>query len=399
MTKLNQNCRILIAINTIHSVIDLFINTFLVAYFLHLTNNNIIPTSLFYIFNYSVLGCFFVIIGQYVKCGNKLLIYRLSFIINAALLLMVIYLKEDITRFIWFLGFISGVEKALFFSPQNLMTSIEASGIKLIRFNGYREAFVALAKIVMPFFLGWLISVESFFNATIFILFLTAVEFVLSYYLLPFKTYAKSFSLKSLMALALKRYNIKMSLLIDFFNGFIFNVLDVLVVLYIVYIFKTNMNLGIFTSVFAVVLTITNWVFGRFCRRASSQLLILCGFIGFAASLYFVADTTKLSFIIYNLALNSALQFVRIVITCLVFRISQDKSVSSRYRLEYLTLREIALNSGRCFGFLLVLGVALTGNPETIKYLIVVLSVMLIFISYFTATLIPKLFGKEAGRC
>ena len=125
MQKLNPNSRTIIAINTIHSVIDLFINTFLVAYFLHLTGNDAIPACLFYIFNYTLVGIGFILLGNIVKCGNKLFIYRTSFIANALLLFAVIYLKEDTAKFIWILGFISGLEKAMFFAPQNLIISQE----------------------------------------------------------------------------------------------------------------------------------------------------------------------------------------------------------------------------------------------------------------------------------
>lgn len=399
MQKLNPNSRAVIAINTIHSVIDLFINTFLVAYFLQLTNNDALPTCLFYIFNYTIVGIGFILLGNIVKCGNKLFIYRISFIANALLLLAVIYLKEDTAKFIWILGFISGLEKAMFFAPQNMIISQEISKLALLRFNGYREAFAAFAKILMPFVLGWFISVDSFINTTIFILFLTFIEFILSFRLTHLKTYNKPFRLKSLAVLALKRRKIQMPLIIDFFNGFIFNVLDVLVVLYIVYIFKTNMNLGIFTSVFALVLTLTNWIFGRFCRRASVYLLMICGITGFLASAYFVFDTSKLSFIIYNIVFNSSLQLIRVVITCLVFRISQDKSVALLYRFEYLALREFFLNCGRCLGFIGVILAVLSGSSEAIKYFILALSLMIVALSFITAKVSQGLFERKSGKC
>lgn len=395
MQKLNPNSRTIIAINTIHSVIDLFINTFLVAYFLHLTGNDAIPACLFYIFNYTLVGIGFILLGNIVKCGNKLFIYRISFIANALLLFAVIYLKEDTAKFIWILGFISGLEKAMFFAPQNLIISQEISKLAMLRFNGYREAFAAFAKIIMPFVLGWFISVDSFINTTIFILFLTLVEFILSFRLTHLKIYNRPFKLKLLTALALKRRKLKMPLIIDFFNGFIFSVLDVLVVLYIVYIFKTNMNLGILTSVFAVVLTLTNWIFGRFCRRAPVYLLTICGITGFLASVYFVFDTSKLSFIIYNIVFNSSLQLIRIVITCLVFRVSQDKSVASLYRFEYLALREFFLNCGRCLGFIGVILTVLSGTSEAVKYFILALSLMIIALSFITAKTSQNLFERK----
>ena len=92
--KLSLNSWLLIAINTIHSTIDLFISTFLVAYFLNITNNNIVPAAIFYALTYFICMIGFVLIGPLVKSAKKKFIYNLSFIINAILLLFIIYLKE-----------------------------------------------------------------------------------------------------------------------------------------------------------------------------------------------------------------------------------------------------------------------------------------------------------------
>ena len=67
--ELSRNSWLLIVISAIHSTIELFINTFLVSYFLNLTGNNIIPTAVFYIFTYAILTVGFPAIGRLVKNG------------------------------------------------------------------------------------------------------------------------------------------------------------------------------------------------------------------------------------------------------------------------------------------------------------------------------------------
>ena len=400
MLNLNHNARLLIAIHTIHSVIELFINTFLVAYFLNLTGNNIIPAAMFYIFTYGMLSLFFPLLGPFVKCGNKLAAYRLSFLINAVMLLLIIWLKQNVTSYIWILGSFLGLEKALFYFPQNLLSSQEAGGAVIVRFHGYRSALAGAAKIIMPVIFGWFISVDSFINTAAFVLLLTAAELVLSFFITGRASYHKPFCIKALLALMLKRSKIKSALVIDFINGFIFDILDVLVVLYVVYMFKTNLNLGIFTSVFAVLTVLSNAFFGRFCRYGSfSIFLSFCSLLTFSGAAYFVFDTTEVSFVIYNLTFSSAAQLIRTMTSINAFKVSQDKSVASLYRAEYLALREIFLNLGRIFGFFLVIIAVWSHRPDMLKYLILSLSIMIVFMGYLSVNLSRCLCEKEKDKC
>ncbi len=401
MTNLNRNSLLLIAIHSIHSIIELFLNIFLVAYFLDLTGNNIVPTAVFYIFTYALVSAGFVFIGPYVKCCNKLVIYRWSFVLNAIVLLLVIYLKKDITHYIWLLGLISGLEKALFYFPQNIMTSQEAIGNALIKFNGYRFAWNGIIKIVMPVVLGWFISVDSFINTAIFVLFLTVIEFALSYMMKkPHSSYRKKFSMTAMWVFTFKKPLLKVSFLVEVLRGFIFDALDVMVVLYVVYMFKTNLNLGIFTSIFAICTVITGSIFGRFGGYNSfSKIISTCSVITFAAATWFIFDTDKTSFITYNLAFATAAQLIRIITDINVFKTSQSKSVAALYRIEYLSLREVFLGIGRVSSFILVIFAAKSNNPEMLKYLILGYNLLIVLAGYLNIRWCKILQQDGATKC
>ena len=210
--KLNKNSWLLIIINTIHTIINLFYSTFLVAYFLNITNNNIIPASLFYIFTYLLLMIGFTLIGPLVKNGKKLFLYRLSFFTNALLLLSIIYLKENIIDHIWILGLILGLEKMFYWFPQNLLISQFANGNQIIKYTGYSYVFSGITKIIMPIILGYLITLNSFINTAIIVLVLTIIQLFLSFFLKETLSKAKKFNIKALWILATRREKIKNSL-------------------------------------------------------------------------------------------------------------------------------------------------------------------------------------------
>ena len=170
------------------------------------------------------------------------------------------------------------------------------------------------------------------------------------------------------------------------------DIADILIVLYVVYMFKTNLNLGIFTSVFAVFTVIVDFILGKCCNfRSFKRLLHVSNIVIFTITAYFVFDTSKLSFIFYNFAVATAGEIIRTISETNMYKISQDKSVAVHYRAEYLALRELYLNGGRIIGFLMVILVALSENNEILKYLIFLLSFMWACIGYLSNVLSQKL--------
>jgi hypothetical protein len=141
----------------------------------------------------------FTLIGPLVKNGKKLFLYRLSFFTNAILLLLIIYFKENIIQHIWFLGLILGLEKMLYWFPQNLLISQIAKGNQIIKYTGYSYVFSGISKIIMPIILGYLITLNSFINTAVFVLILTIIQLFLSFFLNETLSKSKKFNIKSLM--------------------------------------------------------------------------------------------------------------------------------------------------------------------------------------------------------
>lgn len=386
--KLNKNSWLLIIINTIHTIINLFYSTFLVAYFLNITNNNIIPASLFYIFTYLLLMVGFTLIGPLVKNGKKLFLYRLSFFTNALLLLSIIYLKENIIDHIWILGLILGLEKMFYWFPQNLLISQFANGNQIIKYTGYSYVFSGITKIIMPIILGYLITLNSFINTAIIVLVLTIIQLFLSFFLKETLSKAKKFNIKALWILATRREKIKNSLKIELLKGTVLDITDILIVLYIIYMFKTNLNLGIFTSIFAISAVTIDYILGKYCNFTSfKKILFFSSLMVVIATSYFVFDTTKISFIFYNLIFASAGEALRTITEINMYKISQDKSIIVHYRAEYIALREFVLNFGRIIGFGVIILISLIGGDYLLKYLILGLSMVLAYVGHLSIIL------------
>ena len=186
---------------------------------------------------------------------------------------------------------------------------------------------------------------------------------------------------------------------IEVFRGITFDILDTLIVLYIIYMFKTDFKLGILTSIFAICSVIANALLGRFCKITSfGSLLIVCSLLSFLGTVYFVFNTSEFSFIVYNLVFASAAQLIRTVTTINMYKVSQSKSVASTYRAEYLALREFFLNLGRIIGFGLVIWAAVCQDANMLKYLILMLSILIIVVG-FMSVIISHWISETENKC
>lgn len=70
-TKLDRSAKSLMACDLTNNIINLFGETFLVAYFLQISNENIIQVSTFYIILYLILGVGSILLGNIIKSKPK----------------------------------------------------------------------------------------------------------------------------------------------------------------------------------------------------------------------------------------------------------------------------------------------------------------------------------------
>ena len=309
---------------------------------------------------------------------------------------MIVAMKEQITLYVWLLGIATGIEKALFYFPQNMMTARATPGNSIISFNGYRYACNGAIKIILPLVFGWFITKDSFIHTASFVVILTLAEFLFSYFLVFPSTHEKAFRMKSLLALAIKRKTINLSLKTEFLRGVAFDALDLLIVLYVIYMFKTSLNLGIFTSVFALCSIGISYIFGRFIHFNSFlPILIISSILTFTGTTYFVLDVSRFSFLLYNFVFATATHLIRIIADINFYKVSQCKSVATIYRAEYMAVREIFLSLGRTLAFGVIIAVALAGCGEMLKYLILIFSGLIVVIGYMSLALSKRLINQS----
>lgn len=168
--------------------------------------------------------------------------------------------------------------------------------------------------------------------------------------------------------------------MIEFLKGITVNgVLDLIISLLIIYQFETELNLGIWTSIFSICMVVTMMLFAKYYNsNKANRTLTICMIsiiISFACVLFSINKTT---IIIYNFIYYIFIQIMYSITEIRLFNYSNKPPFDKELNTEYFMFRELFLNIGRVLGYLILLIVGMLHNVEYIKFLLFCTTIALI---------------------
>ncbi len=181
--KLPFEAKIIILDRVIGNTIDLFLNTFLAAYFYKITEDNMIYIAIYYIIVWVAATIGAIIVGNYIKTKNKVMLYRLGTIIKAGYILLIIILKERILDYIWLIAIIYGITVATTGFPFNMLESEAVEEKHRTKYMGYKSAIGEIIKVIAPIFLGAYITYSSYQIAAILVFVLSIIKVIITLYI------------------------------------------------------------------------------------------------------------------------------------------------------------------------------------------------------------------------
>lgn len=360
----------------LNTIGNIFITTFLVAYFFKTAGQNVWAISSYFIIYYGAILLLALLIGRFIKAGKKLLLYRIGIILNFIALGVVMILQERVIDFLFPSATLLGSAMALKAFTWNLMVSENISRQQMISFRGFLNTIKGIVKIAAPIVLGYFLTVDSISRTIVFLLFLMVIEILLTFKL---KTPNLKKKTPFLMFRYLKKTRnnkiIKNLYLMEFFNGLsLIGSLNAIVTLYIVYLFKTDFKLGIITAVFNFVALLTNFLFAKYASYSKFSILISVSFIlTCCGTILFVLMPDKATFIFYNFCCASAVKLFDLTAEINMFNTANIRAIKSRFKTEYFAVREVFLNIGRIVSFSMLLLFAICFGFDGLKYFILLL--------------------------
>ena len=102
MTTSNKNTYLLVITNCINKIYDIFLGMFMVSFLFRQTEESVTDISIYHLYCYIFVALLAYLTGNWIKRGNRLLMYQLGIITTFIGFMVFIYLQDNIVHYIPF---------------------------------------------------------------------------------------------------------------------------------------------------------------------------------------------------------------------------------------------------------------------------------------------------------
>ena len=380
---IDKSAKALMTCDLSNSVVSLFGETFLVAYFLQISNENIIQVSLYYIILYTLLALGSFLLGSIMKSKPKkrVIIYRFGIVVKSIYILLIVLFKEKISQYFIVVAIFYGIAESLYWSAHDVMNMQIVDNDNRKSYMTTKRILSKLIHIIIPIILGTSIELTSFTSIAIYIFVLTLFQIIISLCIdvnkFEIKGKKEKYSFKNFIVdlSIIKKEKLKQVYKLSFLYGMMMDTIRVLVIIVTIMTFKTSLNLGILTTIFSIFTMLSLYLFNKFYQRKYLKpLLFFCSIPVVLGVIGLLLNINKTTLIIYNFTYS-----ITVYILEVMFKIKSDNTVKEchieKWIVEYHTFIDCFMELGRIIGFLLMLFIGLLNNIIYFKILLLVVTI------------------------
>ena len=356
----------LLTIDVLRYIMNIFYGPFLTMFFFKITLDSVQPISIYNIIAYAIVGFAPVIIGIIIKERHQLATLRLGIIFNFLYILFVMIAQEHILDHLILLAFLYGTSTALYYYPHNLISAVKIPKKQRDNFELIKKVLVAIAGVLVPFLLGLFITTTDFFFATVAIAVLSVIQIILSLFLTPIKTKPTRYTPIRALRSFLRHKSLRHTFSMNFFTGLAVSdsAMQIMMTMLIFNSFRTDLNLGIITSVTNLIFILVSFLYLKSRRlRGSKWLLTSFATIPLVALVFYLIFTNDLTTIIYYVCYELIIGLLKLLSLIKSYNSSTEHIVQRGNLAEYWSIREVAQGLGRVLSFVLLLAAGLLGQP------------------------------------
>ena len=374
--KIEEN--IIIAINAMKKVMILFLGPFLTAYFIKKSQESITDLSIYYIFSYTLLGVGSFVVASIIKNKFRVGMFRIGVIINFIYIMTIIILKEKIIEYLGLISILYGISSSAYWFSYNLFVINKIDNERRTEYTVKSKIISSIIGVLCPIILGSIITVTNYELTAIIILVISIIQIILSFMLSPDnETNLAKFNAKQTWNKLKSNKQIRRISIVEFFIGM--NVsdgaLEILMTILILNSFKTDMNLGIITSITTVLSMICVHLYGKiYKKRDDKGLIIVSSILPVIAVFILLIWRNNITIIIYNICYVIFTSLLTLTREIRLFNISDSHIVDKNNQCEFFSLREGILNIGRVMGYTMLLLAGLTGSQFVLSIVMVLLT-------------------------
>ncbi len=373
---------VIIAINAMKKVMIIFLGPFLTTYFIKKSQESILDLSTYYIFSYILLGIGTFIVASIVKNKFRIGMFRIGVILNFVYIIAIITLKEKIIEHLGLISILYGISSSAYWFSYNLFAINKIDNKTRTEYTVKSKIISSIIGILCPIILGSIITVTNYELTAVIILIISVIQIILSFMLSPDKeTNLCKFNIKETWNKLKNNKQIRKISIVEFLIGM--NVsdgaLESLMTILIFNSFKTDMNLGIITSITTILSMISVKLYGKIYKKKDDKnLIIISSIFPVIAVLILLIWRNNVTIIIYNVCYVVFTSLLTLTREIRLFNISDSHIVDKNNQCEFFALREGILNIGRVVGYVMLLLAGLTGNTVILSIVMFLLTLSIL---------------------
>lgn len=388
---LSRDLKLLIVFSSLRNVSDLFLGTFLISFIMSVSSEQILSVSIYKLFEYAATCAGFFLFADWCKRYNKVAVFALNQIPKIALLYAIVALGDDVVRYVIPLGMLYGLGAAMYHLPMNVMIGEKSTPQTLGRYIGTKNAINYGVKVIVPVTLGFFIDTGSYVQVANVLLVLSILELFLMLFLSPSRHRSRTpVDFRGFFHCMMRFPVIRTLFTMEVLRGFGIGLLTSVITMYTVYMFKTDLNLGIFTTLFSICSIVTSWLTGRFGRPRYYPYMILGAMCAILIGIsLFVWRTTPINFLVYNFIYATAIVVLEQLCSVNMFKLSNSKCVTANHKIEYFVFRDFALFIGRWIGYTGLMYIGVFGGYAWLRWYLVIITLSIMLVGGLTMRMLP----------
>lgn len=394
-SKICKSAKLLMSSDLIYTLTSLFVKTFLVAYFLKVTNDSIIQISIYYIIMYTLSGIGKILIGKVVKSNPqyRTKVLSMGIVLRAVFILFIVILKENIATYFPIVAILYGISEVFYWTSHEVLYIDVTTNENRKDYMSIKTILGKIINIIAPIILGSSIELYSFTKIAIYIFILSVIQIIISLQIKTDKNetlITNKYSIKTFLEDLNNSQKIKINKYTKsaIAYGVIESSMQTLVVIITIMTFKTSFNLGILTSVFSICSMIAMYLYKNFYNRNNSKfVLYLCSSLIVIGVIGLVFDINKITLVIYNFVYTISICILGVIYDTKKGDLVKECNIEE-WKVEWVSYVVLFIHLGRISGYILMLIAGLFNN-------IIVFKILLILVTLFAPICTKLMYGVE----
>lgn len=342
-----NNYKVLFGLRILKNILTTFVDSFLVMYFLDISDSNIVPLGIYKIVGVIAIYIVIFLTRNFAKSKHRVDLMRIGIILDFIYFLTIVLLKEKVIDYIYLIGLLYGLEEGFYYSVYNVFETEGVTNEERTNFKGTYTATQSILSIIFPLIFGSLIYTTSFLKTIIIVLIIVGIRIILSF-MYKDKNVPKinKTDVKKYLEITKTDEKFKQMYKVEFFNGMMYSdgAFAYIVTIYIIKVFSNSFSLGIFTSIFSIVACVIGILFAKCIKKQHYANMIKISIILTVISLcLMIFKCNAMTIILFNLFKTISKNIMDLINGKNQADICNDLKIKEEYKVEYYLVNETYL--------------------------------------------------------